>query len=66
MLAICKRGLKKPPAIYYFFFTNKTLAIHGDLDSKDFLLCSHHFCKRETRRDSKRGVQAKRERGGNE
>jgi hypothetical protein len=49
---------------FYFFFTYKTLAIHGDLDYKDFLLCSH-FCKRETRRDSKEESK-QRERGGNE
>ncbi len=42
----------------------KTLAIHGNLDYKDFLLCSH-FCKRETIRVSKEGSKEReREEGG--
>jgi hypothetical protein len=54
---------KKNSCNFYFFFTYKTLAIHGNLDYKDFLLCSH-FCKRETIRDSREGFkQRERERG---
>jgi hypothetical protein len=48
---------------FYFFFRYKTLAIHGDLDYKDFLLCSP-LLQEGNKKRFKRGVQAKREREG--
>jgi hypothetical protein len=59
-----QKRIKKNSCNFYFFFTYKTLAIHGNLNYKDFLLCSH-FCKRETGRDSKEGY-TQGERAGNE